>query len=105
MIGWDNEWAGHAERYVSDWFAIEHLLSDSENESDDEVIPDLDNIFIEEDIVESSDESDREETGINSVVVTEEVDRVLKSVECVVEAEYDKEMNRILTFDCKCRGS
>ena len=48
-------------------------LSDSENESDDEEIPDLGkNIFI--------DDSDGEETVINSVVVMEEVDRYLKSV-------------------------
>jgi hypothetical protein len=26
-------------------------------------------------------------------------------VECLVEAEYDKDMNTILPFDCKCRGS
>ena len=52
-------------------------LSDSENESDNEEIPDLDkNILIEPDIVESS------ETAINNVVVTEEV-------ECPVVAEYD----------------
>jgi hypothetical protein len=50
-------------------------LSDSENESDDEETPDLGkNIFIEPDIVESSDDSDGEETLINSVVVMEEVE-------------------------------
>ena len=55
-------------------------LSGSENESDDEEIPDLGkNTFIEEDIVESSDDSDVEEMSVNSVV-TEEVDRVLKSL-------------------------
>ena len=53
-------------------------LSDSENESDDEEIPDLGNIFIAPDIVESSDDSDGEETAINSIVLTEKVDRVLK---------------------------
>ena len=43
----------------------------SENESDDEEIPDLGKtILIEEDIVESSDDSDGEETAINSVAVT-----------------------------------
>jgi hypothetical protein len=43
-------------------------LSDSENESDDEEIPDLSkNILIEPDIVESSG------TLMDSVVVTEEV--------------------------------
>ena len=71
-------------------------FSDSENESDDEENPDLGkNIFIESYIVELSDYSDGEETAINSVAVTEEVDRVLKSVECPVEAEYV----------CECGGS
>ena len=47
------------------------MLTDSENESDDEQIPDLGkNIWIEPDIVESSD--DGEETVINSVVVTKQ---------------------------------
>jgi hypothetical protein len=40
-----------------------------------------------------------EETSINIVVVSEEVGQVLKSVECLVEAEYDKEMTIILSFD------
>jgi hypothetical protein len=48
----------------------------------------------------SSDDSD--ETAIKSFVVTEEVGRVLKSMKCLVEAEYNKEINKILTFDCKC---
>ena len=63
------------------------------NESDNEEITDLcKNILIERYIVESSDDSDGEETAINSVVVIDKVDRVLKSVECPVEAEYEKEM-------------
>ena len=58
-------------------------VSGSENESDDKEIPDLGkNIFTEPDIVGSSDDSDGEETALNSVV-----DRVLKSMECSVEAE------------------
>jgi hypothetical protein len=71
-------------------------LSDSENESYDEEIPDLGkNILIEPDIVDSSDDSDGEEMATNSFVVMEEVDRVLKSVEYLMEAEYD----------CNCEGS
>jgi hypothetical protein len=70
-------------------------LSESENESNNEEFPDLGKIiFIEKDIVESSDDSDGEETVINSVGVTEEVDRVLKSVECLVEEENVKGRSR-----------
>jgi hypothetical protein len=42
------------------------------------------NIFFEPEIVESNNKSDGEETAINSVVVTEESDQFLKSVECPV---------------------
>ena len=62
-------------------------LSDSEKESDGDEIPDVGLLK-------------RQSTVLLS---REEVDRVLKSVKCPVEAEYEK-MEKILAFDCKYAG-
>jgi hypothetical protein len=77
------------------------ILSDSENESDHEETPDLDkNIFIEPNIVESSDNSDEEESTV--LLSREPTVRVFKSVECPMEAEYNANGSRKENADGCC---